>query len=122
MVVTKAEHRAICKRSGNSKSIYIRLFRFGVRSLCFGESGLYEANYLLLGDHLAEKSNIVKWVNIVMSHKRSRRLKNHILQEKAKHNPYDKAIFGDDVFYPHGPAQLEDVCLYDSLPSMSFKS
>ena len=92
-----------------------------MRSLCFGESGLYEASDLQLGDHLTEKSNTVKWVNIVMSHKRSRRLKNHILQEKAKHNPDDKAIFGDDVFYPQRPAQLEDVCLYDFIAQYEFQ-
>ena len=49
--VTKAE-----KRFGESKSVYSRLWSFGIRSLRSRECGLYEAGDLLLGDHLTEKS------------------------------------------------------------------
>ena len=52
-----------------------------------------------------------------MPHKRSRRLKDHkVLQDMAKRDPNDRAIFEDnvvDTFYPQRPAALEDVCLYD---------
>ena len=68
-----------------NKSIYGRLWSFGVRSLRFRECGLYEASDLLLGDHLTEKSDPVKWIDVSMPHKRNRRLKDHrVLQEIAK--------------------------------------
>ena len=61
---------ATCKRSGQevseNKSVYSRLWSFGVRSLRFRECGLYEASDLLLGDHLNEKSDNVKWVDVSM--------------------------------------------------------
>ena len=58
--VTKAERsnmEEMWQEVSDSKSIYSRLFSFGVRSLRFRESGLYEASDLLLGDHLTEKSS-----------------------------------------------------------------
>ena len=71
----------------------------------------------MLGDHLTEKSDTVKWVDASMSHKRSRRLKDHTkLKEIAKQDPNNKNIFEDnliDTFYPQRPSELEDVCLYD---------
>ena len=118
--VTKAEHsnmQEIWQEVSHSKSIYSRLFSFGVRSLCFRESGLYEASDLLLGDHLTEKSNTVKWVDVAMPHKRSLRQTNHkVLQKMAECNPNDNALFEDnvvDTFYPQRPAKLEHVLLYD---------
>ena len=54
--------KAACKRCGKrqevseNRSIYSRLWSFGVRSLRCRERGLYEASDLLLGDHLTEKS------------------------------------------------------------------
>ena len=76
-----------------------------------------EASDLLLGDHLTEKSDTVKWVDASMPHKRSRRLKDHRkLQEIAKQDPNNKDIFEDnliDTFYPQRPSELEDVSLYD---------
>ena len=126
--VTKAERsnmQEIWREVSDSKSIYSRLFSFGVRSLRFRESGLYEASDLLLGDHLTEKSNTVKWVDVAMPHKRSRRLKNHkVLQKMAECNPNDKAIFEDnvvDTFYPQRPAKLEHVCLYDFIAQYEFQ-
>ena len=61
--VTKAERsnmQKIWQEVSDSKSIYSCLFSFGVRSLRFIESGLYEASDLLLGDHLTEKFCTVK--------------------------------------------------------------
>ena len=126
--VTKAERsnmQEIWREVSDSKSIYSRLFSFGVRSLRFRESGLYEASDLLLGDHLTEKSNTVKWVDVAMPHKRSRILKNHkVLQKMGECNPNDKAIFEDnvvDTFYPQRPAKLEHVCLYDFIAQYEFQ-
>ena len=118
--VTKAERSSmqeIWQEVSENKSIYSRLWSFGIRSLRFRECGLYEASDLLLGDHLTEKSATVKWVDASMPHKRSHRLKDHSkLQEMAKTNPNNKDIFEDnliDTFYPQRPSELEDVCLYD---------
>ena len=95
--VTKAERsnmQDIWQEVSENKSIYSRLFSFGIRSLRFRECGLYEASDLLLGDHLTEKSDSVKWVDASMPHKRSRRLKNHnVLQEMARLNPDNQNIF-----------------------------
>ena len=118
--VTKAEKSSmqeIWQEVGENKSIYSRLWSFGIRSLRFRECGLYEASDLLLGDHLSEKSDTVKWIDVSMPHKRSRRLKDHKqLKEIAEHNPDNEDIFEDnliDNFYPQRPQELEDVCLYD---------
>ena len=71
----------------------------------------------MLGDHLTEKSDTVKWLDVSMPHKRSRRLKDHrVLKVIAEHNPDTEDIFEDnliDTFYPQRPQELEDVCLYD---------
>ena len=53
--VTKAERsnmQEIWQEVSENKSVYSRLWSFGVRSLRFRECGLYEASDLLLGDHL----------------------------------------------------------------------
>ena len=118
--VTKAERsnmQEIWQEVGDNKSIYSRLWSFGIRSLRFRECGLYEASDLLLGDHLTEKSDTVKWLDVSMPHKRSHRLKNHKqLQEMAKHNPDTENIFENnliDTYYPQRPQELKDICLYD---------
>ena len=118
--VTKAERSSmqeIWQEVSDNKSIYSRLWSFGLRSLRFRECGLYEASDLLLGDHLTEKSDTVKWVDISTPHKRNRRLKDHKhLQELSKQDPQNKDVFEDnliDTFYPQRPSELEDVCLYD---------
>ena len=105
--VTKAERsnmQEIWQEVSDKKNIYSQLWSFGIRSLRFRECGLYEASDLLLGDHLTEKSNTVKWVDVCMPHKRSHRLKNHkVLQEMVRHNPNSGNIFEDkvvDTFYP----------------------
>ena len=126
--VTKAERsnmQEIWRKVSDNKNINSRLWSFGIRSLRFRECGLYEASDLLPGDHLTEKSNTVKWVDVCMPHKRSRRLKNHkVLQEMARHNPISEYIFEDnvlDTFYPQRPAALEDVCLYDFVAKYEFQ-
>ena len=71
---------------------------FGICCLRSRECGLYEASDLLLGDHLCEKSDTVKWIDISMPHKRNGRLKDHkMLQEIAKENPDTENIFEDNL-------------------------
>ena len=118
--VTKAERsnmQDIWKEIQDSKSIYSKLWSFGMRALRSRECGLYEACDLLLGDHLAEKSEAVQFVDVSMPHKRSRRLKkHHILEELSKSDPTSEDIFEPnlrDTHYPKRPEELEDVCLYD---------
>lgn len=118
--VTKAEHshmQEIWQEVSDNRSIYSRLWSFGIRSLRVRECGLYEASDLLLGDHLTEKSDTVIWIDVSMPQKRNRRIKNHKeLEELAKHDPNTEDIFEKNVIdnhYPQRPQNLEDVCLYD---------
>ena len=118
--VTKAERsniQDIWQEVSEDKSIYSRLWSFGIRSLRSRECRLYEAGDLLLGDHLTEKLDTVKWVDVTMPYKRSRRLKDHrVLQDMAKANPDSDDIFEGNLlenFYPERPDAMEDVCLYD---------
>ena len=118
--VTKAERsnlQEIWQDVSENKSIYSRLWSFGVRSLRFRECGLYKATDLLLGDHLTEKSCTVKWVDVAMPRKRSHRLKSHRdLKQIAEHNPDSEQIFEDSLVeshYPSRPERLTDMCLYD---------
>ena len=111
--VTKAERsniQDIWHEVSENKNVYSRCLRSR-------ECGLYEASDLLLGDHLCEKSDTVKWIDISMPHKRNRRLKDHkMLQEIAKENPDTENIFEDnliDTYYPQRPINLEALCLYD---------
>ena len=71
----------------------------------------------MLSDHLTEKSDTVKWIDVAMPHKRSRRLKDHkVLQQIAESNPDTEEIIQEnllDTFYPERPHSLEDVCLHD---------
>ena len=105
--ITKAEKshlQDIWQEVSNNKSIYSRLWSFGIRSLRSRECGLYEASDLLLGDHLTEKSETV---NVSMPDKRSRRLKDH--KDIAKHNPDSEDIFHTnllDTYYPQRPNDL----------------
>ena len=70
---------------------------------------------LLLGDHLTEKSETVKWVDISMPNKRSRRLKDltrfwKMLRSTTK---IVKTSFKVTFwYYPQRPNDLKDVCLY----------
>ena len=118
--VTKAERsniQDIWQEVSEDKSIYSRLWPFGIRSVRSRECGLYEAGDLLLGDHLIKKSDTMKWVDVTMPYNRSRRLKDHrVLQDMAKANPYSDDIFEGNLlenFYPERQDAMEDVCLYD---------
>ena len=95
--VMKAERcnmQEIWQEVSENKSVYSRLWSFGIPSFRFRECGLYEASDLLLGDHLTEKSDTVKWIDVAMPHKRSRRLKDHkVLQQIAENNPDTEEIF-----------------------------
>ena len=106
--VTKAERSSMqetWQEVSENKSIYSRLWSFGVRSLRFRECGLYEASYLLLGNHLTEKSATVKWIDVSMPHKRNRRLKDHKKLQSVIQIPRTSLR--------ERPKDLEDVCLYD---------
>ena len=127
--VAKAERsnmQEIWQEVSENKSIYSCLWSFGIRSLRFCECGLYEASDLLLGDHLSEKSDTVKWLDVSMPHKRNRQLKDHrVLKVIAEHNPDTENIFEDnliDTFYPQRPQELEDVCLYDFVANYDWQS
>ena len=86
--VTKAERsnmQDLWQEIGSNKSVYSRLWSFGIRSLRSRECGLYEASDLLLGDHLCEKSDTIQWIDATFPHKRKCRLKDHSkLQELGK--------------------------------------
>ena len=124
--ITKAKSHLqdILQEASDSKSIYSRLWSFGIRSLRSRECGLYEASHLLLGDHLTETSETVKWVDVSMPDKRSRRLKDHkVLEDVAKHNPDSEDIFQSnllDTYYPQRPNDLQDVCLYNFVANYDY--
>ena len=127
--VTKAEKSSkqeIWQEVSDNKSIYSRLWSFGVQSVCSRECGLYEASDLLLGDHLTEKSATIKWIDVSMPQKRSCRLKDHRqLEQLAQHDPNNKDIYEEsllDTHYPKRPESLEDVCLYDLVANYSWQS
>ena len=114
--VTKAERsnmQEIWQEVSENKSIHSHLWSFGIRSLRFRECSLYEVSDLLLGDHLSEKSDTVKWLDVSMPHKRSHLLKDHrVLKVIPEHNPDTEDIFNDnfiDTVYPQRPQELEDV-------------
>ena len=92
--------------------------------LCTRECGLYKAADLLLGDHLYEKSDTVKWVDVRMLDNRNRRLKDHkelVIMVFA--DPDSSDIFKENLhsnFYPNKPKQLEDMCLHDFLANYDF--
>ena len=125
--VTKAEKshlQDIWQEVIYTKSVYSKFWSFGIHSLRSQECGLYEASDLLLGDHLTEKSETFKWVDVSMPDKRSRRLKDHkILEDVAKHNPDSEDIFQSnllDTYYPQRPNDLEDICLYDFVANYDY--
>ena len=64
----------VWQQINSNASLYGKLWSFGVRSW---ECGQYEASDLLLGDHLYEKSEQVKWVDVSLPHKHKCRLKDH---------------------------------------------
>ena len=89
-----------------NNNVYSRLWSFGTLEYVVY---IVETSEQLLGDHLCEKSDTVKWMDISMPYKRNHRLKNHkMLQEIAKENPDTENIFEDNR-----PINLEALCLYD---------
>ena len=118
--VTKAEKSSlqdVWNEVASQKSIYSKLWSFGVRAVKSREVGLYEATDLLLGDHLTEKSCDVKFVNARQPHKRNRVLKNYTdLKKLRERDPDSDDVFAPspvDVHYPSRPNRLDDLCLYD---------
>lgn len=118
--VTKAEKSSmqdLWQEVSSNKSIYSRLWSFGVRSLRSRECGMYEASDLLLGDHLFEKSDAVKWIDVSLPHKRKRRVRDHSeLKNVCKENPDSTDIYEENMvknIYPEKPKDMENVCLYD---------
>ena len=118
--ITKAERsnmQDIWHEVSNEKSIYSKLWSFGIRSLRSRECGLYEACDLLLGEQLCGKSVSVKWIDAAFPHKRKRRVKDHAkLQQLRSMQPDSSDIFESnliDTHYPQRPKDLEEVCLYD---------
>ena len=125
--VTKADERSnmqdIWREIQDCKTIYSKLWKFGIKAFSSQECGLYEASDLLLGDHLTEKSEAVQFVDVSMPHKRNRRLKNHSsLKELSVSEPDSEDIFESnlvDTYYPNRSDELEDVCLYDIVANYS---
>ena len=118
--VTKAERskmQDLWQEVSSHSSVYSKLWSFGVCSLRSRECGMYEASDILLGDHLCEKSQTIKWIDVSQAQHRRRRLLNHSkLVEMREKNPDSTDIFGDnliDTHYPQRPDDLEDVCLYN---------
>ena len=108
----------------SDKTLYGRLFSFGLRCLSTREVGLYEASDILLGDSLYKKSVTVQYVDVSMPHKRSRKLKAHEeLKTLAKDNPNSEDIYSAGLvtdFYPTRPNELKKLCLYDFVANYVF--
>ena len=78
--ITKAERsnlQEIWNEVVSEKSIYSRLFSFGIRSMHSRECCLYEASDLLLGEQLCDESDSVKWIDAAFPHRRKPRVKDH---------------------------------------------
>ena len=118
--ITKAERsnmQDLWQEVASEKSIYSKLWSFGVRSMRSRECGLYEASDLLLGEQLCGKSDAVKWIDAAFPDKRKRRVKGYQkLQQLKEINPESEDIFENnliDTHYPERPEDLEEVCLYN---------
>ena len=116
----------IWQEISDSKSIYSRLFKFGIRTMRSRECGLYEVSDMLLGESLCKKFVTVMWMNVAMPHKRNRRLKDKkVLDDIFRSNPNSKDIFEANllgIFYPHRPAHLDDLCLHDFMANYDYYS
>ena len=116
-IAERSNMQELWQEVGASKSIYSRLWSFGIRSLKSRECGLYEACDLILGDHLCEKSVVTKWIDATWPHKRKRRLIDYgKLQLLRQSDPESTEIFETnlvDHYYPQRCQEMENVCLYD---------
>jgi len=120
----KSSMQELWQEVGEAKSVYSRLWSFGVRALRSRESGLYEASDILLGDHLCEKSDTVQWLDVSMPHKRNRRLKDHkeLVQMEAT-DPDSEDIYMENIhthYYPGRPDELDDLCLHDFVANYNY--
>ena len=125
--VTKAEKshmQDLWQEISDTKSVFSRLWSFGLRCIRSRESGLYEASDMLLGDHLSEKSDTVQWINVSMSRNRKRRVVTYTeLQLLVENDPATHNIFCNnvrDTYYPQRPAHLDDMCLYDFIAHIDY--
>ena len=125
--VTKAEKshlQDIWQEVSSDKTLYGRLFSFGLRCLSTREVGLYEASDILLGDSLYKKSVTIQYIDVSMPHKRSRKLKAHEeLKTLAKDSPNSEYIYAAGRvtdFYPTRPNELKKLCLYDFVANYVF--
>ena len=125
--VTKAEKshmQDLWQEISETKSVFSRLWSFGLRCIRSRESGLYEASDMLLGDHLSEKSDTVQWINVSVSPNRRRTLITYReLQALAENDPSTHSIYCNnvrDTYYPERPTHLDDMCLYDFVAQIDF--
>jgi len=99
--VTKAEHsnmQDVWQEVTSNRRISSHPWSFGIRNFRSRECGLYEASDLLLGDHLCEKSETVKWIDASLPHKRKRRLRSHKkMVELRETNPDSINAFEDNL-------------------------
>ena len=118
--MTKAEKshlQDIWQEVSSDKTLYSRLFRFGLQCLSTREVGLHEASDILLGDSLYKMLVTVQYVDVSMPQKISRKLKAHEeLKTVAKYNPNSEDIYSAGLvtdFYPTRPNEHKKFCLYD---------
>ena len=118
--------QGIWQEVSDSKSVYNRLFKFGIRTLHSKECGLYEVSGMMLGESMCEKSVTVMWTNVAMPHKQNWRLKDKkLLNDILKVNPNSENIFEADLlgtFYPNRPAHLDDLCRLDFMANYNYYS
>ena len=119
--ITKAERsnmQDIWNEVASEKSIYSRLFSFGIRSMRSRECGLYEASNLLLGEQLCGKSDSVKWIDAAFPHKRKRRVKDHKkLEELHRMEPKSSDNFESNLIdtHYHSGQQISRKCVFMTL-------
>ena len=93
--------------------------------VCVPECGLYEAYYLIIGEHFCGKSDCIRWIDASFPYKRKRRLKDHKkLQALNEIQPNSSDIFENgltDSYYPQRPEEMEDVCVYDFVREVAWQ-
>ena len=93
------------------KSIYGRVFSFGIQSMHSRACSLYETSDLLLGEQLCGTSDSIEWIDATFPHKRKHRVKDQKkLEELRSKDPQSLDIFENnlmDTYYPQWPKELE---------------